>query len=340
METLYRKTARITLFLVVCASLITASCGRDQDTDGVGSNPKPFRVAFNTWIGYSPLLLAKEKGFLQEQGLDVEISMLEGVGEKNSSLIRETVDAVGHTADSAVVSAASGVDGQIIFVFDQSWGSDGVLAKRNINSVRDLRGKRIALEPGFTGHFFFLTLLKDEGLRPTDVEIVPMETGIAGSTFVAGGVEAAVTWQPWLGRAAEMPDAQVLVSSADKPGRIIDVLYMNRKVIESRRADVVKLIRAMGRATEWYFSNKAEGDQIMARFWKLSPQEQEETVAGMRFMTLQQNREFFGTRESPGTLYETTKTAADVWLEAQVIEQPVDALELIAFEAINEAAEQ
>ncbi len=321
------------VFWLLVFGLALAGCNRQTVTP-----VKPFRVAFNTWIGYSPLLLAQKKGFLKEQGIDVEISMLEGVGEKNSALIKGTVDAVGHTADAAVISASSGVDGQIIFVFDQSWGSDGVLTKKSVHSVKDLKGKKVALEPGFTGHFFFLSLLHDEGMKPTDVQIVPMETGLAGSTFVAGAVEAAVTWQPWLGKAKAMPGAQVLVSSADKPGRIIDILYMNRKVIEERRSDVVKMIRAMAKATDWYSQNKAEGDAIMAQFWKLSPQEQADTVAGMKFMTLQTNKEFFGTDEAPGQLFRTTKDAADLWLESQVIKAPVDAKRLIAFDALTEAA--
>ncbi len=301
-------------------------------------HPTPFRVAFNTWIGYSPLLLAKEKGFLKENGVDVEISMLEGVGEKNSALIKGAVDAVGHTADSAVVSSASGVDGEIVFVFDQSWGADGIVTKKTVNSVRDLRGMKVALEPGFTGHFFFLSLLRDEGMSSSDVQIVPMETGAAGSTFVAGGVQAAVTWQPWLGKAKALTDAHILVSSADKPGRIIDILYMNRKVVDERHADVVSMIRAMGKATDWYVQNKGEGDAIMAKYWKLSAQELADTVAGMKFMTLGANKEFFGTAAAPGKLLTTTQAAADLWLQEKVIKVPVDARKLVAFDLMNEAA--
>jgi NitT/TauT family transport system substrate-binding protein len=313
--------------------VLLGGCSRPAPTTA-----KPFKVAFNTWIGYSPLLLAKEKGFLKEEGIDVEISMLEGVGEKNAALIKGTVDAVGHTADAAVVSAASGVDGEIVFVFDQSWGADGLVTKKSVQSIKDLKGQRIALEPGFTGHFFFLTLLRDAGMKSSDFQIVPMETGTAGSTFVAGGVDAAETWQPWLGKVTQLPNAKVLVSSADKPGRIIDILYMNRKVIEDRRADVVKMIRAMGKATDWYSQNKAEGDTIMAKFWKLSPQEQADTVSGMKFMTLQANKEFFGTGDVPGQLYKTTKDAVELWLEANVIKAPVDAKRLIGFDVLNEAA--
>jgi len=325
-----KKTAPV----VLIASLLLGSCASRTERD----SHQPFKVAFNTWVGYSPLLLAQKKGFLKKQGIDVVISMLEGVPEKNSALIKGSVDAVGHTADAAVVSAASGVDGQIIFVFDQSWGSDGILSKKSVHSMKDLKGKRVALEPGFTGHFFFLTLLRDEGMKPTDVQVVPMETGTAGSTFAAGGVDAAATWQPWLGKVKDLPDAKVLFSSADKPGRIIDILYMDRKVIEARRADVVKLIRAMGKAMDWYSQNKVEGDAIMAQFWKLPPQEQVDTVSGMRFMTLDDNQKFFGTSSQPGPLFKTTADAADLWLDAQVIKKPVEAKPLIAFDLLNEAA--
>lgn len=337
------------LLKLILATVLVSGCNTSQPassnsapaaTSASSSNSAPFKVAFNTWIGYSPLVIAREKGMLASRGLAVEISTLEGVGEKNSALIKGTVDAVGHTADAAVVSAASGVDGQVMFIFDQSWGADGLLTRSNVKSVQDLKGKRVALEPGFTGHFFFLSLLKDAGMKPGDVQIVPMETGQAGSTFVAGGVDAAETWEPWLGKAKAMPNAKVLVSSADKPGRIVDVLYMNRKTIQERRDDVVKLVQAMGEATDWYASNKAEGDAIMAKFWKLSAKEQADTVGGMRFMTLAQNRDFFGTSDQPGPLLKTTADAAQLWLESQVIKKPVDAKSLIAFDVIDRATKK
>src|SRR6266446_10469106 len=150
MKTPFRKILFLVALTIVSLSVIGGACKTTTTTN------KPFRVAFNTWVGYSPLVIAKEKGFLKEEGIDADISFLEGVGEKNSALIRGDVDAVGHTADSAVVSAASGVDGQIIFCFDRSLGADGILTKKYVNSVKDLKGKKVALEPGFTGHFFFL----------------------------------------------------------------------------------------------------------------------------------------------------------------------------------------
>lgn len=333
----YLHTALV-IIAVGIAAFGLASCTKAPMTAPAPAAGQPFRIAFNTWIGYSPLVIAKEKGFLKEAGIDVEISILEGIGEKNSALIRGAIDGVGHTADSAVTSASSGVDGQIVFVFDRSLGADGILAKKTITSIADLKGKRVALEPGFTGHFFFLYLLDEAGLSPSDVDIVPMDTGTAGSSFVAGTVDAAVTWEPWIGKTKEMKDAHVLVTSKDKPGLIIDVLFMNRKTIETRRADVEKLVSAMGRATDWYFKNTDEGDRIIAQFWKLKPEEEKETVAGMQFMTLIENASFFGTEERPGQLFMTVEKANELWLKSKVTKQSVDAKALVDFRSVKAAA--
>jgi NitT/TauT family transport system substrate-binding protein len=300
----------------------------------------PFKVAFNTWLGYSPLVIAKEKGFLREAGVDVDISILESIGEKNSALIRGAIDAVGHTADSAVTSAAAGVDGQIVHVFDLSNGADGVLAQSSIKSIADFKGKKVALEPGFTGHFFFLSLLADAGLTPSDVTIIPMDTGSAGSAFVAGRVEAAVTWEPWIGKTKTLKNAHVVVTSADRPGRIVDVLYMNRATIQKRRKDVKAMITAMGRAVDWYFAHTGEGDEIIAKFWKLPLTDEKETVAGIKFMSLSRNAEFFGTESTSGQLLDTVRRANDVWLKAGITKKTMEPASLIDFMSVNEAAKE
>jgi len=283
----------------------------------------PFKIAFNTWLGYSPLIIAKEKGFLAKRGLDAQVTFLEGIGEKNAALLRGDIDGVGHTADSAVTSASAGVDGQIVYVFDESYGADGVLAAKSIQKVADLKGKRVALEPGFTGHFFVLSLLEDAGLAAKDINVVSMETGNAGSAFVAGKVDAAATWEPWISKAAQRSDGKILVTSRDRPGRIIDVLFMNRRTIEERPDDIRKLTAALDEAVNWYRQHQTEGDQIIAKFWKLPLDEAKATVAGVRFMNGRENAAFFGTSTAPGQLAKTIESANRLWATAGVIKAPI-----------------
>ncbi len=285
---------------------------------------QPFKIAFNTWLGYSPLVWANELGFLKQEGLSVEITFLEGIAEKNSALIRGEIDGVGHTADSAVTSAAVGVDGQIVYVFDKSFGADGILANSNIKSVKDLKGKQVAVETGFTGHFFLLSILDEVGLKESDIDIVAMDTGSAGSAFMANKIDAAVTWEPWIGKSKKRKDAHILMTSADRPGLIIDVLYMRRETIENRKKDIAALIRAMSKATDWYLHNKDKGDQIMAKFWKLSLKDTQETAQGIRFMTLDENKIFFGSSAQPGLLLNTVKNANNLWFRAGIIKKQIE----------------
>src|SRR5260370_36964243 len=56
-----------------------------------------------------------------------------------------------------------------------------------------------------------------------DVQIVDMpSSGVGGSTCVAGKVDAAVTWESWLGRAKKAPFGHVVVSSKAYPNIIVD----------------------------------------------------------------------------------------------------------------------
>jgi hypothetical protein len=96
----------------------------------------------------------------------------------------------------------------------------------------------------------------------------------------------------------------------------------------------------MGKATDWYATHKEEGDAIMAKFWKLSADEQKETVAGMGFMSLPENATFFGTADNPGQMYKTTASAAQLWRKTDVIKKDVDPKALVAFDVLNEAAKK
>jgi len=53
-------------------------------------------------------------------------------------------------------------------------------------------------------------------MSPSDVKIVPMTTDAAGAAFVAGQIDVAVTWEPYLSTAKQRKGAHVLVSSYAK----------------------------------------------------------------------------------------------------------------------------
>jgi ABC-type nitrate/sulfonate/bicarbonate transport system substrate-binding protein len=68
--------------------------------------------------------------------------------------------------------------------------------KSGINSLSDLKGKRIAASIGSTSHQHLVIALKKAGLTQQDVTLVNLSPGNMPAAYEAGQVDAAVTWEP------------------------------------------------------------------------------------------------------------------------------------------------
>jgi len=293
------------------------------------------KIAFNTWVGFGPLYVAQEKGFFKQLGIEVRMTILEDTASKGSALKAKRLDGVGTTADSQVIAASQGIPGVICLALDQSNGADGIVAVQSIASVKDLKGKTVAVQPGFVSHFFLLYLLDEAGLSPKDVTVQPFETGDAGAAFVAKRVDAAVTWEPWLSKAKERPDGKVLITSKEKPGLIVDVLAMRDDIIKNRPEDVKKLIKGWYMGVDYYVKNPAEATAIIAKNFKLSPEETADMLSGVTFFDATGNIEYFGTAAAPGQIHKVVGKANEVWQKAGEMKKPVDTKLLVDGSLVN-----
>lgn len=281
-----------------------------------------FRIAFNTWIGYGPLYVAQEKGYFQEEGVKVELERIEGTGERRAALIARRLEGLGSTVDDLAVGASQGVKAKLVFCVDQSAGADGIVATQDIRTIRDLRGKSVAVQPGFVNHFFLLYLLDKEGMKPSDIQIQPMEPDAAGAAFVAGRIDAAVTWEPWLSKATERKDGHILVSSdqVEEP-LIVDVFIVRDDILKSRRGEVRAIARAWFRAVEFVKKHPEEAYQVIARnYGGISPGEVADMFKGVRLLDRRQNERYFGNEHAPGEIIRIAKKAVELYAAQGLID--------------------
>lgn len=68
-----------------------------------------------------------------------------------------------------------------------------------INTVADLKGKKIAVSVGSTSHNHMLRALSQAGLKQEDVSLVNLAPANMPPAYVAGQVDAALTWEPNVG---------------------------------------------------------------------------------------------------------------------------------------------
>ena len=277
---------------------------------------EPLKIRYSIWVGYGPLFLAEAKGFFKEEKVEVQLVNVEDPKEGFFAMSAGRLDGVVSTVDTMVLYLKTGKEFQYVLALDDSAGGDGIVARKEIKSVKDLKGKKVAVNEGSVSQFFLNVLLKESGMSQKDVQVVNMKQGDAGAAFVAEKVDAAVTWEPWLTKGKAAPHGQILVDSSKTPGLITDVLIFRRDVIEKRAKEIQGIANAWNKAVAYWEKNPAESNEIMAKAvgdWLKDPKVFADVLTGVKFYNQAGNVKFFGTAQKPGDLYKVVQNALDIW---------------------------
>ena len=312
----------LSLLLAGAMVLACVGCGAGQESTVNGSGDSaaeagdliPMKIAFCTWAGYAPIFIAVEKGYFEEAGYDVEVVIMEDESTYGAAFVSNSIQALGQVLDRDIIQYDAGAPEQYVCTMDCSTGGDGLIATEEIQTVDDLAGKTVALDKSATSYFFFLQVLADSNITEDQINIVEMGNDAAGEAFIAGNVDAAVTWEPALSNCGEREGGHILVSSADYPKAIIDVLTINSNFLEEHPDAADVLNDCWNRAVAYLNENFEEGCEIMAKGLDLDTEDVKDECAGITFYNEAMNKEFndLGTDEN---VKEIAQLAADFWVE-------------------------
>ena len=277
-------------------------------------SPKKMKIAFCTWAGYAPLFIAKENGYFADQGYDVELVIIEDESTYGAAFVSNSIQGLGQVLDRDIIQYDAGAPEQYVCTMDASTGGDGLVATAEIQSVDDLAGKTVALDKSATSYFFFLQVLADSNITEDQINIVEMGNDEAGEAFLAGRVDAAVTWEPALSNCSEREGGHILVSSADYPKAIIDVLTVSTKFAEQNPEVFDVLYSCWCQAVDYLNANFEEGCAIMAAGLDLEAEEVMDECAGITFYDAAMN-EAFNDTATEQNVYEIACMAADFWVQ-------------------------
>ena len=297
-----------------------------------------FKLAHSTWVGYGPFFIARDKGFFKEEGVDVELINMEDVKVRFAALAAGRLDALATTVDTMpLYLKPDGPQYRYLFALDDSKGGDGVVANKDIKTIADLKGKKVAFNEGSVSQFYINVLLKKAGLKESDIDAVNMTAGDAGSAFVTKNVDAAVTWEPWLTRGKQAAHGHLLTDSSQNPGLISDVVLASTDVIAKRGDEIKAIYRAWCRAVDFAKSNPDEANAIMAKGvggWLKDPKVFAETTTGISFYDKSANEAFFGKPGRLGGLKTTLQNALDIWSGFGKLQVKATPEELVSFTAV------
>ncbi len=290
---------------------------------------EPLKIAYSDWPGWIAWEIGIQKGWFKEEGVDVKFEWFDYVPSMDAYVAGQ-VDAVCMTNGDALVTGATGKPSVGILINDFSNGNDMIVAAPGIESVKDLKGKKIGLEEGFVTHLLLLTALEKNGMTPDDITLVNTPTHETPQVLASKAVDAIAAWQPNSGQALKaLPGSKAVFTSADAPGIIYDLLYVSAESLEKNKEDWAKVVKVWYRIAEFIRDeeNLDEALKILSARVNLKPEEYEPFFKGTYILTLEEALKRWEKGDGLDSVYGSSTNVNgfnlrfDVYKESQDVEK-------------------
>lgn len=312
----------IKLILFISVSFQFIACTRGQTP--------PLQIATNVWPGYEPIYLARELGYLSKD--DYRIVELSSATEVTRAFRNRSIDAGVLTLDEVLRLAGAGFEIMILFLMDESHGADVLMASKHISSVKELKGKRVAVEENALGAYMLARILEMNGLQRKDVTPVYMEIDRHYAALVNGDVEAVITFEPVRSRLLDS-GAKILFDSTKIPGEIFDVFFIGPRLVETRTAVVKNLVDAWFSSLDYMKSNPDRAFQIMGAREGISAKAFQTSLSGLKFFDRTENRRLLVDQSEE--MRKRLERLQRVMLDQKLLPQPTDFKKVIGFESLR-----
>ena len=325
-------------FAFVCTLFFTIGCGSSGgDSTAEGD---PIVIGYSNWPGWWPWAIAEEEGLFAANNVNVEMKWFDGYLESMQALAAGQIDGNCQTLNDTISFAGEAVNGEVaVLVNDNSAGNDKIIVTEEINSVPDLVGKRVAVEEGVVDDFLLSLALEEEGLSRSDVEIVPLETGAAAAAFAAGQVDAVGAFPPFWLTALTREGSKELVTSADFPGAIPDLLVMTQTIVDERPEDVQAIVNTWFDTLAFMEENPDRANEIMAKRAGITTEELVQLEGGTRIFTIEDNLEAFSDGEGIKHMPAAAKEMAEFMVGVGFIPEAPDLEPLLDDQFVRAYAE-
>ena len=298
---------------------VLALCGLAQ--------AETLKIAYSDWPGWIAWEIGIQKGWFKEAGVDVKFEWFDYVPSMDA-YVAGKVDAVCMTNGDALVTGATGKPSVGILINDFSNGNDMIVAAPGIDSMKDLKGKKVGIEEGFVEHLLLLTGLEKNGLKPEDVTIVNTPTNETPQVLASKAVDAIGAWQPNSGQALKaLPGSKPVFTSADAPGIIYDLLYVSAESLEKNKDDWAKVVKVWYKIAEYIRDedNLDDALKILSARVNLKPEEYEPFFKGTYILTLDEALKRWEKADGLGSVYGSTKNVNAFNLKHEVYKESQDA---------------
>ena len=264
----------IIVLLIAVILLISATACRASKADQTKENKKVKEIKIGTMDLVNPDLVArKEKYYEKQLGIKVKIVKFDSGKDVNTALAAGSIDASELGSNPTALGIGNGLNYDVIYIGDIIGSAESLVVKNNanVNSVSQLKGKKIAVPFASTSHYSLLNALKQAGLKESDVKLLDLEPNGIHAAWKRGDIDAAYVWYPVLNNLVK--DGKILTGSDKlaKQGIITaDLVVARRDFAKSNKNLVVRYIKALNQANDLDQKNKEQSIKDISEILNIS----------------------------------------------------------------------
>jgi len=216
--------------------------------------------------------VAENEGYFQEEGLDLTIIDYESGRLSFLALLKgEGIDICTVAPTPIMFSSFERQDFYLCATFIYSYDDVKLIARkdRGINAAADLKGKRIGTAAGTTGHFFLDSFLIQNGMLPSDVEMIDIGPSALPTALQNNQVDAIAIWEPHAYNAKRSLGKNAIRLPSSEVYRETFNLVAASTFAKDHPEALRSFLRAIDKATEFIRHNKEESQIIVSKRLKL-----------------------------------------------------------------------
>lgn len=244
----FKKLMTLVMAFALTASMV--ACGNENSTkENTQSEKTELRLGVMGSIDAVPLVIAQEKGYFEEEGIDLDLQIFKAANDRDVALKAGQLDGV--LCDEVAISIYqnSDIDMKITGTTNGFWslvaGKDS-----GIRSVEELKGKKIGISENTMIDYLADYIVTTNGMESSDIEKVAIPAmPVRLESLKNNQIDAAILPAPFNDTA--IADGGVEVVKIYNKDIMISVTAFLQSVIDSKPEAIENFYNAYNKAIEF-----------------------------------------------------------------------------------------
>ena len=320
-------------------TLIISSCGNQENSTQTGESPTPgagagmpSQIRIGYQVSANAELLAKAAGLAEKAFADSKVKVqyisFNSGRDVNTAMASGGIDVGLIGSVGVAVGIAQDLPYQPYFIHSVIGEAEALVVKKDINSISDIRGKKIAVPFGSTSHFTFLSLLKLENIPEKELTILDLQPQDMVAAWQRGDIDGGYIWYPNLPKLVE-GGGKILVTSADMADRgvVTADLGVVRKEFADQYPDAMKkYVEVLDEAVNLYRKTPEEAGKQISKEMNLTPEQSLEAMNKLIWLTSdeQADSKYLGKPDNVGNFASVLEESAQFMVTQKTIKSSPD----------------